>query len=115
MIDCFAKFTANNVKAEVKLSTGEIIEAILSLESDGKYMSWWECPSEPQYGKEQFVDIDIDETSYRPLYEDEWEFCDKNKQAYLDENPDAFQNIKVVEIIKLLDIPDWIVDEDSLE
>lgn len=116
MINCLARFTSSDsVRAEIKLSSGEIVEAKLYLEADGNYMSWWECPTEPQYGQVQYVEQDIDETSYRPLYDNEWEFCDENKQKYLEENPDAFENIKVVEIVKLLDVPDWDVDEDSLE
>lgn len=115
MIDCLAKFIANNVKAEVKLSSGEVVEATLSLEADGNYKSWWEYPTEPQYGQEQFVEYDVDEDTVRPLYDEEWEFCDENKKEYCEENIEAFKDVKVIEIIKLLDIPDWEVDEDSLE
>lgn len=115
MINCSAEFIANNVLAEVKLSSGENIKARLSIEADGNYKSWWEYPSEPQYGQEKFVEIDVDENSIRPLYKDEWEFEDKNKQEYLKENPSAFKNISVKEVVKLLEIPDWEVDEDSLE
>ena len=37
------------------------------------------------------------------------------KKAYQDENPDAFDGVRIVEIIKVIDTVDWQVDEDSLE
>ena len=115
MIDCIAKFTANNVKIEARLSSGEIVEIYTSLTTSGHYKSWWEYPCEPQHGSVQYSEQDIDENDIEPLYADEWEFVDENKKQYQDENPEAFENIKVVEVIRLLDSPDWEVDEDSLE
>lgn len=115
MIDCVARFTSNNVRVEAKLSNDEIVDIYTSLTTSGHYMSWWEYPSEPQYGKEQFVDVDIDTDDIEPLYADEWEFVDEGKRQYQEENPDAFADVRIVEIIKILDSPDWEVDEDSLE
>lgn len=116
MIECLARFTANNVKVEAELSNGEVVEVYTSLATDGQYRSWWEYPADPQYGKEQFVEVDINQENAEPLYADEWEFVDEGKKAYQDENPDAFTNVKIVNIIKIKDATiDWSIDEDSLE
>ena len=112
MIDCVARFTSNNVRVEAKLSNGEVVNVYTSLTTSGNYRSWWEYPADPQYGKEQFVEVDIDTDDIEPLYADEWEFTDEGKRQYQEENPDAFAD---VQIIKVLDSPDWEVDEDSLE
>ena len=42
MIDCIAKFTANNVKIEARLSSGETVEIYTSLTTSGHYKRWWE-------------------------------------------------------------------------
>ena len=115
MIDCVARFTSNNIRVEAKLSNDEIVDIYTSLTTSGHYTSWWEYPAEPQYGKEQFVEVDIDIDDIEPLYADEWEFVDEGKRQYQEENPDAFTDVRIVEIIKILDTPDWEVDEDSLE
>lgn len=115
MINCVARFTANNVKVEARLSNDEVVEVYTSLQTSGDYMGWWEYPADPQYGKENFVDVNINENNIEPLYADEWEFVDAGKKAYQDENPDAFDGVRIVEIIKVIDAVDWQVDEDSLE
>lgn len=110
-----ARFTANNAKIEARLSTGEIIECYTALETDGMYSSWWEYPCEPQHGSVNYTEQEVNEENTSPLYNDEWEFVDEVKQQYLEENPEAFEDVKIVEIIKILDVPEWEVDEDSLE
>lgn len=115
MFNVPAKFKACGAKVVAKLSTGEEIGCTVTLEADGLYSSWWEYPCEPQHGSVNYTDYDIDESSITILYPDEWEFIDENKQKYLDENINAFQNVRVVEIVKFLDTPDWEVDENSLE
>ena len=66
MIDCIAKFTANNVKIEARLSSGETVEIYTSLTTSGHYKSWWEYPCEPQYGSVQYSEQDIDENDIEP-------------------------------------------------
>lgn len=111
----FADFYTNRTKVLAKLSTGEEIECYTALIAQGLYSNWWECPCEPQHGKVNYVETDIFEETISPMYNDEWEFVDENKQQYLEENIDAFEDVRIVDIIKTLEFPEWEVDEDSID
>ena len=109
-----ARFTSY-AKVNAKLSTGEEIQCYTLVEADGLYSSWWECPYEPYMGSVNFVEQDVDESDIRPVFKDEWEFVDENKQKYLEEDTTAFADIYIEEIVSFIEQPEWTVDEDSID
>ena len=112
-----AKFTANGVKVLAKLTTEEVVECITTLEAEGWYSSWWECPTGyEEHGAVNYVEQEVDNETATALFPYEWEFVDDSKQEYMDENPEAFKDVKIEEIVEIKDtLPDWKVDEDSLD
>ena len=108
-----ARFTAY-AKVNAKLSTGEEIQCYTLVEADGLYSSWWEYPYEPYMGSVNFVEQDVDESDIRPVFKDEWEFVDENKQKYLEEDTTAFADVYIEEIVSFIEQPEWTVDEDSI-
>lgn len=102
-------------KVNAKLSTGEEIQCYTLVETDGLYSNWWEYPCEPQYGSVNYVEQEVNEDSASPVFKDEWEFIDKNKQKYMDEDSRAFDGVYIKEIISFIEQPEWKVYEGSLE
>ena len=108
-----AKFNAY-AEIEAKLSDGQIIDCKTQLVADGLYSSWWEYPCEPQHGSVNYTEQEVDEDMAEVVYPDEFEFIDEDKQKYLEENPNYLKDVRIVEIIKILNTPDWEVDEDTI-
>lgn len=109
-----AKFTAD-AKIEARLSDGQIMQCETRVEADGIYSYWWEYPSDPQLGSECFEEIDVDDSTATVPYPDEWDFIEEKYEKYLKENPDYMKDVKIVEIIKFLETPDWRVIQESIE
>lgn len=87
-------------KVQAKLSNGLIIECETALIAEGDYREWYEpAPVEYMYGWTE-SEQEIEEDSIEARYPDEFE-CDE----------DIPDNVKIDEVIKVLEDIDWEVED----
>lgn len=95
-----AEFHSNFVKVQAELSDGQTIECETQLKASGDYKEWYEpAPVEYMHGWTE-SEQDIDEDSIEPLYADEF-----------DTELEIPESVKIERIIKVLEEPDWEVQE----
>lgn len=94
-----ARFEAKG-KILALLSNGEKAEVTTQLSCYGDYKEWWEEPYEPYLGSIKFSEQSEDLDTIEVLYPDEFE-------------PERNDDVKIVEFIKLLDKPNWELEEGS--
>lgn len=95
-----AEFHSNITKVQAELTNGLVIECETALKASGDYREWFEpAPVEWMYGWTE-SEQEIDDDSIEPLYAEEFETDLKIPES-----------VKIKQIIKVLEIPDWEVQE----